>query len=312
MIDRQQLNYVEAMRAREKIFGTPFATSDLDLTRRTVERIQQAFSADGPGMSRIVDAPIDGGSDVLCRFFFPNRAQQAAAGALVYLHGGGWMINSVDTHDHLYRTYADMTGLTVIAPRYRKAPEHPFPAALDDVTSVMTSIANGGSLLGLKRGALFIGGDSAGGNLALSTAIRLRDIASRPLTGVIVNYGVLDCNFDTPSYRRFGEGGYLLSRSAMEMFFSNYAAGAHFAVPAISPLRADLAGLPPIFITVGEADVLQSENIELANRAMRAQVACDLDVYSGLMHGFIRIPHLIDRARLALERQRRWIHDLAA
>ncbi|MES0022325.1 MULTISPECIES: alpha/beta hydrolase [unclassified Mesorhizobium] len=311
MIDKQHLRYVAALREREKIYGIPFSTPDIQLTRRTVDGIQSAFSVGGPEMD-VEDAPVGDGSNINCRFYHPRRSNGEAPGVLVYLHGGGWMINSVETHDLLCRTYAGLTGLTVVAPRYSKAPENPFPAALNEITEVVSSLFRGRSALKTIPRNILLAGDSAGGNLALATAIQLRDRRRQNATGVIVNYGVLDCDFDTPSYDRFGEGEYLLSRSAMKMFFENYVPAGNFSNPLISPLRADLTGLPPIFVSVGEADVLQSENIELANRAMRANVSCDLDVYSGLMHGFIRIPHYIDRAQLALERQRRWINDLVS
>jgi acetyl esterase len=311
MLDEGQLKYVARLRKRETRFGVPFSTRDLNQTRNSVERIQECFARGGPNLALAENIECDLGEELLsCRIYQREPTANSNLPLIVYLHGGGWMINSINTHDYLHRCYAKLTGATVVAPAYAKSPEHPFPVALNQITRLIKKLSKGELMENACR-KVVVGGDSAGGNLALTSALALRADGFADLAGVIVNYGVLDDDFETASYKRFGRGDFLLSTEAMKMFFRNYIGSKSSILdPLVTPLKADIRALPPLFISVGEADVLASENVALAQKALEQGVSCDLDFYSGLMHGYIRIPQYVDRANLALMRQVAWFNAL--
>lgn len=312
MIDAQHKEYVVQMRQEEARLGIPFSTDDLARTRGLVDAIQQKFVAGGPQLAVVKDVDVDLEGGVLqCRVYQKHKHPLRDLPSIVYLHGGGWTINSIETHDFLCRSYADLTGAVVVAPAYAKSPENMFPKALNQIINLVGYVSKG-KLLPNISSRVVVGGDSAGGNLSLASGIALRDAGFTDLAGIIVNYGVLDNDFETASYKRFGEGDFLLSTAAMKMFFQNYFGSSdEIDNHLVTPLKANLKNLPPIFISMGEADVLASENIALAEKAMASGVACDLDYYSGLMHGYIRLPHYIDRSKLALERQLAWYQNLS-
>ncbi|WP_352990648.1 alpha/beta hydrolase [Mesorhizobium sp. M1233] len=231
---------------------------------------------------------------------------------MIYIHGGGFCVNSINTHDCLHRQYAHRLGWLVLAPDYRKAPENPFPAAIEDVAATVAWVRDNSEELGVDSEFLFIAGDSAGGNLALTVPLWMADRGGHAFKGSIVNYGVLDCDLETPSHRRFGTGPYLLSSAAITQFAEWYTSDrVPIADPLVSPLKADLRRLPPVHICTGELDVLASENIRLYDGLVQAGGDCELHVFSGLMHGFIRIPHLIKRANDALALQVQWLQAIA-
>jgi acetyl esterase len=232
---------------------------------------------------------------------------------LLYIHGGGWVWNSIDTHDRLMREYAAAAGCAVIGPDYALSPEAAFPQALEECAAVLRWVAAQGAEWGLDPARIVLGGDSAGANLAAGAALMLRDAEGLPaglpagLRGLLLNYGVFDSRLDTPSYREFATG-YGLTLERMRFYWSAYAPReADRAHPFAAPLRADLAGLPPCLLHIAELDVLASENHAMAARLRAAGVAVEQAVFPGTVHGFLRAVGHVGQARRAVEQAGAWL-----
>ncbi|MDT8266957.1 alpha/beta hydrolase, partial [Roseomonas sp. DSM 102946] len=181
---------------------------------------------------------------------------------MVNLHGGGWVWNSVDTHDRLFRAYAQAAGCAVLAPDYALSPEAAFPIALEQVAGVVRHVAAHGASLGLDPARIVLGGDSAGANLALAAALLLRETdPGLALRGLLLAYGCYDARCDTESQREFAEG-FGLTRERMALFWRLYAPEEEARMsPLASPLLADLRGLPPALLQVAELDVLRDDSL---------------------------------------------------
>ncbi|HWP66844.1 MAG TPA: alpha/beta hydrolase [Candidatus Limnocylindria bacterium] len=220
---------------------------------------------------------------------------------LVYFHGGGWVIGSLDTHDDVCRDLAKAAGCAVLSVAYRLAPEHRFPAAAEDCYAATRWAAANGAALGIDPARLAVGGDSAGGNLAAVTALMARDQHGPALRFQLLIYPVTCGRMDSPSIHENADG-YLLTRDAMVWFWDHYApAKADRERPYAAPLRAaDLHGLPPALVITAEFDPLRDEGEAYARRLEAAGVPTTLRRYDGQIHGFFTMGALIDRARDAL------------
>jgi acetyl esterase len=266
-------------------------TFPFDGPRALTEALNLPLSEGGPVMAESGDRwlPVRG-RRIQCRLHRPRSGASGPLPVLVYLHGGGWVWNSIDTHDRLMREYAAAAGCAVIGPDYALSPEAAFPQALEECAGVLRWVAAHGVDWGLDPSRILLGGDSAGGNLAAGAALMLRDRGETPpgLRGLLLNYGVFDSRLDTPSYGEFATG-YGLTRERMAFYWSVYAPReADRAHPYAAPLRADLRGLPPCLLHVAELDVLASENHAMAERLRAAGVAVEHAVFPGTVHGFLR------------------------
>jgi len=214
--------------------------------------------------------------------------------ALVYFHGGGWVLGSVNSHDSLCRTLAARCGCTLVSVDYRLAPEHPFPAAVDDAWSVTAWAAE-------TFPAVAVGGDSAGGHLSAVTALRARDEGLALALQVLV-YPVTDYSFDTASYGEWGTDTNLTEES-MRWFWEHFIpADVAADDPRVSPLRAsELAGVASALVVIAECDPLCDEGEAYARRLEEAGVPVTLSRYDGQLHGFLRMPALFDRSRDAID-----------
>jgi acetyl esterase/lipase len=227
------------------------------------------------------------------------RPGDEPAPVLVYFHGGGWVLGSAVTVHGVCATLARLAGCVVCSVDYRLAPEHVFPAALDDAWTATTWIAEHAEELGGRTGSLAVGGDSAGGNLAAVCALRARD-AGVPVALQLLVYAVLDADLESRSYREFAHG-YFLTRSGMEWFWDQYLPVGDRFDPDASPLRApDVGGVAPALLIGAEYDPLWDEGRAYAHRLEEAGVAVTLSRYEGMIHGFFRMPGVIDRANDAL------------
>lgn len=272
----------------------------LDQARLTTERLNIPLCEGGPDMAESRDAwlPIRG-RRLLCRLHRPRP--EGSLPVLVYLHGGGWVWNSIDTHDRLMREYAGGSGWAVVGPDYALSPEAAFPQALEECAAVVRWIAKEGAAWGLDPRRIVIGGDSAGANLAMGVALLLRetDPALR-LSGLLLNYGVFDSRLDTPSYVEFADG-YFLTREKMRFYWECYCPRpADRLSPLAAPLRADLRSLPPVMLHIAELDVLAAENLAMGERLRAAGVEVTQEVFPGTAHGFLRaLPHVAAARRAA-------------
>jgi acetyl esterase len=214
---------------------------------------------------------------------------------LVWFHGGGWVVGSLDSHDPVCRAIANRAPCVVVSVDYRLAPEHPYPAAVDDAWAATEWVAQEALSLGADVSKMVVGGDSAGGNLAAVVALRARD-AGLPLAMQALVYPVTDFDLASESYERLATG-LNLTRAKMEWYWKAYLGDADGSHPDASPLRAaDLAGVAPALVQTAEHDPLVSEGEAYADRLNAEGVPVTLTRYDGMIHGFIRMPGLVAEA----------------
>lgn len=219
-------------------------------------------------------------------------------GLIIYFHGGGWVIGAIDDFDTLARALAQRAGCAILLPEYRLAPEHPFPAALEDAEDTCRwARAQLESLIG-KDAPIIVAGDSAGGNLAAVCANTLRGEMSFALQALL--YPVVDCDLTRPSYAAYGSG-LILNTPDMEWFFDHYVPRELRTNPRVSPIReTDLFGTAPALVLTAEYDVLRDEGEAYAAALSRSGVAATHHRVDGLTHGFIRLHNHVDEADEAL------------
>jgi len=221
--------------------------------------------------------------------------------AYVYFHGGGWVIGDLETHEVLCRQLTAASGASVISVDYRMAPEHKFPAAVDDAWAATRWVVAHAGELGLDGSRLAVGGDSAGGNLAAVLALMARDAGAPAIKLQVLIYPVTDVMRETRSYDDFAEG-YMLTRDSMRWFIAHYLKSKDDARDwRVSPLRApSLAGLPPALIVTAGNDPLRDEGEMYGGRLRDAGVMVDYVCYGGMIHGFVGMGKLIDTAQRAV------------
>jgi acetyl esterase len=250
-----------------------------------------ALAGPGEDVAEVTDRSVPGpGGEVPVRVYRPANAP-APAPCLVYFHGGGWVIGTLDSTDTICRAVANRAGCVVVSVDYRLAPEHPFPAPLDDCYAALVWVAEHGTELGTDTTRLAVGGDSAGGNLAAAVALRARDENGPALRLQLLVYPVTDHGYDTASYRENGEGR-LLTTDMMRWFWDHYlGSSGQGGNPLASPLRAaDLAGLPPALVLTAEYDPLRDEGEAYAARLAEAGVPVTQTRYAGQIHAFWQMP----------------------
>ena len=240
-------------------------------------------------------------SGALARVYRPTDAavaEPASTPTMVYFHGGGFVIGSVANSDLTARKLADGIGCTLVSIEYRLAPEHPFPAAVHDVDEAIAWVAGGG--LGHPVHQLFVGGDSAGANLAFVGALHARD-AGIPLVHQLLVYPCVDPAVASPSHEENGDG-YLLTRAGMAWFWRQYLGEdlADADHPDANPLLARLHDLPPATVTTAGFDPLRDEGLEVAATLARAGTKVTLLHEPTLFHGFIGYGELVPAAARAL------------
>jgi len=286
-------------------------TLPLDAARATTEALNLPLCAGGPVMAETADRwlPVMG-RRLLCRFHKPSNGLLPV---LIYLHGGGWVWNSIDTHDRLMRDYAAGGGCAVIGPDYALSPEAAFPQAIEECAAVVRWVARHGAEWGLDPARIAIGGDSAGANLALGVALLLRRTDPNiSFSGILLNYGVFDSDLDTPSYREFAEG-YFLTREKMAFYWNCYCPRpADRLNPLVAPLRADLRGLPPVLLHIAELDVLASENHAMEAKLRAEGVEVESRLFPGTAHGFLRAANHVRAARDAAADGGAWLRRVFA
>ncbi len=235
---------------------------------------------------------------LLGRAYTPLHRAAGPAGCVLFLHGGGWIMGDLEGFDHVCRALANACGHTVVSVDYRLAPEHPFPAAVDDARAALAWVrGRGAAQLGHEPDRVVIGGDSAGGNLATVAA---RDGGVRLQ---LLVYPVTDGALDTASHLA-GTHGPLLTRAEMDGCWTAYVPDGRREDPDASPLRAPLAvhaGAPPALVVVCGFDVLRDEAIAYAARLREAGVAVELVDFPDMVHGFLRWGGVVDRARELLD-----------
>jgi acetyl esterase len=213
-------------------------------------------------------------------------------GALVWLHGGGWLMGDLEGFDHVCRALAVASGHVVVSVQYRLAPEHPFPAAVQDArAAVAWAREHGAGQLGYDAARVAVGGDSAGGNLAASAALG----AGASVRGQLLVYPALDAAMDSGSYAEFADGP-MLTAEEMARCYDAYLGTADRSDPDASPLRRrELSGAPPAFVAVAGHDPLRDDGVRYAEALRAAGIAVELRVYDDMVHGFLRWGGVVDR-----------------
>ncbi|MFN8621222.1 MAG: alpha/beta hydrolase [Chloroflexota bacterium] len=232
---------------------------------------------------------------------------------LLYLHGGGWVLGSLDTHDRVCRELARETGAVVVSPAYRLAPEHPHPAALEDAYAVLSWLAGpGGAEVGGDGTRIAVSGDSAGGHLTAALCLLARDRGGPRIAAQAPIYPAVEPRFDTPSMIA-NRDGYLLTREDLIWFWGHLLDGAAPGVatdPAsyAAPLLAvDVSGLPPAIVVTAEYDPLRDEGRAWAARLASAGVNVELAEYQGVTHNFVVLPGEMPKGRDAVRRIAAWL-----
>lgn len=221
---------------------------------------------------------------------------------VVYFHGGGWVLGNIDTHDGYCRSLANASGAIVVSVDYRLAPEHKFPAAVEDAYDAVRWVSENAIAIGGRSGPLAVAGDSAGGNLAAVVPLMSRDRSGPSIGCQVLIYPITDRDLDTGSYREVAND-HFLTRDAMIWFWDEYCEPETDRDHAyLSPLRAEnLQGLPPALVITAGYDPLRDEGEAYARKLRQAGVAVTLTRYDGMIHGFARRFDLLDKAHAALE-----------
>ncbi|MEW6271431.1 MAG: alpha/beta hydrolase [Thermodesulfobacteriota bacterium] len=281
--------------------GAPTLTSLSVEEARANMRNLTAFRAAPEPIARVEDRTVPGpAGDVPVRIYAPRT--DPGLPVLVYFHGGGWVLGDLDTHDGTTRALAKLIDGVVVSVDYRLAPEHKFPAAIDDAYAATEWVVENAAAIGGDPRRVAIAGDSAGGNLTACVALKARDHGKPRLVHQLLIYPVTDARFDTVSYRDNAEG-YFLTRNDMEWFWNHYLRGPQDATnPYASPLQAsDLRGLPPATVITAEFDPLRDEGEAYAARLREAGVPTQLRRYDGVIHGFFSMGDVVAKGKVAMQ-----------
>lgn len=289
------------------------ATSTPAEARRIAEAVRAPWTRGGPEMAAVTEHRIPSETGpVRVRCYDPGPA--GVKPGLVYLHGGGWTIFSLDTHDRVMRELAARAGVTVVGVDYAMSPEARYPVALTQVCSVVKHLATRGAELGVDPAHLAIGGDSAGANLSVAACLRLRDSGERALPAAMaLVYGVFDRHSSPEAIQRFGGDGYMLGAGEMEQFWRNYLSDEREADdPFVSPVRADLRGLPPALLIIPSCDLLAEQSLRMAERLEESGIAVRRELYEGATHSFLEAVSTSSLADRALSDTARWLRATLA
>lgn len=239
--------------------------------------------------------PAGNGNTLAARLHVPRHA---VLQTLLYFHGGGFTVGSIESHDVLCRELARLADCAVLSLDYRLAPEHRFPAAVDDAWGALQWLARHAPDLGLQPGPLAVGGDSAGGTLAAVCAILARD-AGIPLALQLLFYPGCAARQDSPSHTRYGSG-LMLDQALIRYFFGHYITPTQREDWRFAPLNApDVDGVAPAWFGLAECDPLFDEGLAYADKLRAAGVAVDLEIYRGVTHEFIKMGRALPEARQA-------------
>lgn len=240
------------------------------------------------------------GGDITCRLYVPEAA--APPPLLIYFHGGGFAYGSAPAWDGLMRDLVHRAGIAVLNVDYRLAPEHKFPAGLSDAVAAIQYIRKIGADWRIDNTRLAAGGDSAGANLALVAAMTLRDAKVSALKSLLLFYGVFSGDMDSASWRTLGTGTYGLSQAQMAWVWSTYIdGGLGQADWRVTPLSGELSGLPPVRQLIGSLDPLLDDARALKAKLDAVGVRNELNIYSGVNHGFVRFNTMIAQAQRAVD-----------
>jgi acetyl esterase len=294
-LDPQAAVLLDQMRATG---AQPLHTLSVPDARQLLEQLR-ALAGEPEDVAHVEDLTVPGlAGDIPVRFYRPAGA---APPLLVYFHGGGWVLGGLDSHDGTLRTLCNASGCAILAVDYRLAPEHRFPAAVDDCFAAAEWAAANAASLGVDATRLALGGDSAGGNLTAVVSQLARDRGGPAVRFQLLVYPATDAAAETASYRE-NATGYFLELETMRWFYDHYLGPrGDRSDPRVSPLRAaDLRGQPAALVITAEFDPLRDEGEAYAHRLREAGVPVTLTRYHGMIHGFFGMGTLLDQASVAV------------
>lgn len=301
-LDPQIRRFVTEVGAAWARYGDLRAVTPVE-ARRIAEEVRAPWRQGGPEMALITELQ----QPVRMRVYHPGPLTTKPA--LVYLHGGGWTLFSIDTHDRLMREYAARAGVVVIGVDYALSPEAKYPVALEQIVAAVRHVQATAGVLNVDPQKIAIGGDSAGGNLALAAALVLRS----ELRGVLLNYGVFARHSSQEAIDAAGTAGSVLTADEMDGFWRNYIRDENDAKdPLVCPIEADLRGLPPVMLVVPEFDLLAEQSVQLSKRLQQAEVAMRMEIYRGATHSFLEAVSIASIAERALNDSAAWLRSTLA
>jgi acetyl esterase len=260
-------------------------------------------------IARVDELSLPGPSGVMrARLYHPRPGEHLPL--VVFAHGGGWTFGSIDTHDGAMRHLAQESACAVLGMDYRLAPEHPFPAGLEDTLAAI-AFAETGALGGdVDAGRIALAGDSAGANLALAALVSRAGSGAAPIRTAALFYGCFAPIFDTDSHKAYGDGSFGLSTDNMRWYWRNFLGSESEAATSLAaPLRADLSALPPLYLNCAGLDPLRDDTYLLSRRLTDAGIRHRLDVFPGVVHGFVRMMRELPAARDALHAAGAFLKD---
>jgi acetyl esterase len=261
---------------------------------------EQPMPVPKAGVAEVRDVTLDTSAGAVnARLYHPMPGTTLPL--LVFIHGGGWVFGTLDTHDPLCRALAAAAEIAVLSLEYPRAPEHRFPTALDTVRAAVVTAVEQADTLGIDAGRIAVGGDSAGGNLSAALCLATRDEGGPAIAHQLLLYPVVDNDFTRASYVE-NATGYMLSSEMMQWFWAQYLGDASRDAGALAtPIRADsLAGLPSATIVTAEFDPLRDEGTAYAERLKAAGVAVTHDHFPGVIHGFASMLGMLPQADVAV------------
>lgn len=280
---------------------------DVAHRRQIAELVRKVWCDGGPTMADTREMTIDG---LRLRLHRPTGRPDSPV--MVYVHGGGWVLFSIDSHDRLMREYAGRADIAVLGIDYSLAPEAKFPVAIDEVCAALAWIEANGRALGLDPSRIFVGGDSAGANLSVAASLKRRDAGLPPLAGMVLSYGAFD-PAPTASYDLYGGPDHILNGAEMDAFWQAYIDHPYQLLdPLVAPLRADLHDLPPAFVAIAECDILADGNRAFAAKLGQSGVPVEAVTYPGATHSFLEAVSIAPLASRALDDQARWLRARSA
>lgn len=300
--DPEMQTILDAMRAR-KDERSPIASTPPPVMRKRMTEDFRFWNEGGPGIKEVRELDVPGPhGDIGIRWYDPCPGETDRP-ALVYLHGGGWIVGSPLTEDRSIRELVDRSKIPVCSIDYRLAPENPFPSQLEECVAVIQWLRSQATELGIDPGRFGLGGASAGANLALCTLLKLRDEAQMDgVKACLLFYGVFARRFDTESHRKYGDGAFGLSSADMAHFWRLYTNGelSPSSAGVMEPLAASLHDLPQVRLIAAGLDPLLDDSQDLHQRLLEAGVPSNLSVYHGVIHGFTVMLRQLSAGRRAM------------
>ncbi|MGH6939671.1 alpha/beta hydrolase fold domain-containing protein [Hypericibacter sp.] len=279
--------------------GETFDLQNLPAARAIYERERRFWNSDGPALAEVRDFSIPGPyGAVPLRLYRPST--QGLLPALVFLHGGGFVLGNLNTHDRIMRLLAERSGAAVIGVDYRLAPEHKFPVQLEEIAATLDWLASEGRSAGIDASRLALGGDSAGAHFSLSVAIA-RNGRRPSLKGLLLYYGTYGLD-DSVSMRVCANELDGVTPPDLDFYWNAYLRSPRDRKDHRRDcLSADLAGLPPAYVLALELDTLRDDSLALVELLTRAGVPCRLTRHDGVLHGYLHYSRVIPKAMRAIE-----------